>query len=63
MPIRYIIKLMIIAPLEDFVEVSALMHDIEVWVRIWVVLDPSMSDHSNVRMAHECLTKHLNAMS
>ena len=36
---------------------------VEVWIRPRVVLDPMMADHTNICIAHQDLSQHLDAMT
>jgi hypothetical protein len=50
------------SPIQDFLEVPALMTGVEVWVRVFVILHPVPCDHRHVGIAHDILSDRFDAV-
>ena len=56
-------ELLLLRPLQHVFEIAALMPRIEVRIRTWVVLDPAVGNDTHIRMTHDGLAQHFDAVA
>jgi len=53
---------MTIYPIQDLLEVLALMRNVEIWIRIVEPLNPIISNYCYIRVAHNDLSENFDTM-